>query len=116
MADVDFSHAVLDAYSSNSAYYPMVSSNNLLLKYSALKMLDINATEVTSNMVRTTLTNTPTKVSILFSGSFNTSGTEFYLIDLFATSMSKATWKVSNISFSSGDTYSFIIDIETSGN
>ena len=55
--------------------------------------------------------NTPTKASILYSGSFAGSGTEFYI-----GARNALYWKVSNISFANGDTYSFVIDIEVDGN
>jgi len=44
-----------------------------------------------------------------FQGTFTASGNEFYLG---TSAASNVLWKVSNISFSSGDTYSFYIDME----
>lgn len=108
MADVDFSHAVLDVYAGN----PMNSGSylNFASSQSSGTFVDINGNVVNPNdSYYSIITNTPTKVSILFTGTFTASGTEFYTY--FSTK-----WKVSNISFSSGDTYSFIIDIETEGN
>jgi len=104
MAQVDFSNAVLDVY------------NNMVMTYDQYLQFDKNATlysvnnvQITSGQTKTIITNTPSKVSILFTGAFTASGTEFYFTP-------SKFWRVSNISFSANDTYSFVIDIETSGN
>lgn len=107
MADVDFSNAVLDV---NSSEKPLAESGYLRLRN---YMFYYNGNPVTDTSGSSTIiTDTPTKVSILYTGTFIASGTEFYI----AYSQYSGTFRVSNISFSSGDTYSFIIDIETSGN
>lgn len=111
MADVDFSHAVLDVSPDNPANPPMSYNFYMRIGYEAV-LYDDTAAITTSHSV-SNLTNTPTKVSILFTGVFTSSGTAFYIG---ADTNYRRVWKVSNISFSSGDTYSFIIDIETSGN
>lgn len=110
MAEVDFSHAVLDV---NAGAYPLTQSSYFLLNYSG--ELYSAWPRMIANGSRSIITDTPTKVSILFSGTFNsdagTGSTEFYI-----GYNSILYWRVSNISFSASDTYSFIIDIETSGN
>lgn len=103
MAQVDFSNAVLDANSGK----PMKSGNYLLL--ASTSYLYNSAGNIVSTPTVSVITNTPAKVSILFTGTFNQSGTEVFLGNM-------TLWRASNISFSNGDTYSFIIDIETSGN
>ena len=108
MADVDFSNAVLDVNTS-SGYNPMPQLDYLKLATSSLA----NASgSIISSGTHSIITNTPSKVSILYSGVLGESGTEFYLY----FSGNVKIWKVSNISFSNGDTYSFIIDIEVEGN
>ena len=108
MAQVDFSHAVLDV---NTNAKPLDSANYLNLNFAELRDSSGNQMNQTGNV--SILSNTPAKVSILFTGTFysGSSGTEFYI----GTQVNRF-WKVSNISFSGGDSYSFIIDIETSGN
>ena len=106
MAQVDFSNAVLQPYS--NSYYPMTRSGYLALGSNGA-LLNEYGYAISSTVSKTFLTNTPSKVSILCVGNFTTSGTEFYMgTDLI--------WKISNVSFSNGDTFSFVIDIETSGN
>ena len=115
MADVDFSNAVLDVRSDITPINPMSPSNYLLFDVTAT-LYDSNAGwVVSSGATKTVLSNTSTKVSILFRGTFSTSGTAFYMGDN-SVAAERRPWKVSNISFSSGDTYAFVIDIETSGN
>ena len=104
MADVDFSNAVLDVNGNtkpmtNASYLGMASGGGVLTDGSNI----INA-----NYSLNIIQDTPTKVSLLHTGTFTASGNTCY------TDYQK--WKISNISFSPGDTYSFIIDIETSGN
>lgn len=107
MAQVDFSNAVLDV---NGNMKPMGLSNYLGIRYAELR--DSNGNQLNSGGY-SILTNTPSKVSILYSGTFysGVSGTEFYL-----GTITNRSLKVSNISFGSEDAYSFVIDIETSGN
>lgn len=115
MADVDFSHAVLDVRSDITPINPMSQSTYLLFFVTGTLYDSNSGWVVSSGATRTVLSDTPTKVSILFTGTFSTSGTEFYMGDNSAAA-ERRPWKVSNISYSAGDTYSFIIDIETSGN
>lgn len=106
MAQVDFSKAVLDV---NSTYKPMTENDYMYLKHTNY-LFDANGHYISIPNVSIIL-DTPTKVSVLYAGAFGDSGTEFYL-----GASNNLEWKVSNISFLQGDTYSFIIDIETSGN
>lgn len=105
MAQVDFTNAVLDVYDNTKK--PMTSSNYLGIN-GDVYFYNEQGSIINSNGAKSVILNTPAKVSILFTGSFTASGTSFHT-DL-------SLWKVSNISFSSGDTYAFVIDIETSGN
>lgn len=104
MAVVDFTNAVLDV---NGAEKPLTHSDFMELRH----YFFVNGSQVSAPTFNV-VTNTPTKVSIRYTGTFNSSGTEFYI----AYTTTQGTFKVSNISFSSGDSYDFIIDIEVSGN
>lgn len=104
MAVVDFSNAVLDV----SGYEtPLTHSDYMDLRHNFWH----GSSEISVPTIRV-ITDTPTKVSILYTGTFNASGTEFTI----NYSSTRAAFRVSNISFSAGDTYSFVIDIEVSGN
>ena len=108
MADVDFSNAVLEPVSGQK---PL--TRPLMLGIARTPTLyDAQDTAIVTGQAFSTLENTSTKYSLLFSGTFTASGTEFYIV----YSQNDKVWKVSNISFASGDIYSFVIDIETSGN
>lgn len=101
MAEVDFSNAVLSIVTANpfeSGYMSMMGLNGL--------------TNASGNLVSNDLDNRVTILDkdtlvVTFTGTFNQSGTEFY-INLSVTSSNH--WKISNISFSAGDTYIFKIE------
>lgn len=103
MADVDFSNAVLDV---NGNTKPM-NYGDYLGMASGSGVLTDGSNIINSNYSLNIIQNTPTKVSLLHTGTFTASGNTCYT--------DYQRWKISNISFASGDTYSFIIDIETSG-
>ena len=69
----------------------------------------------------TILTDTPTKYSIQYTGTFSSStpsGLSEFGIYIRQQSYSPAYdfyWKVSNITFSAGDTYSFVVDVDVIG-
>lgn len=107
MAQVDFSNAVLDVYRSEK---PMTHNDYLRLQNHGFFYNGGSVNEQSGSV--SVITNTPTKVSLLYTGTFTASGTEFYI----AYTANAGTFKVSNISFSAGDTYAFVIDIEVSGN
>jgi len=107
MAAVNFDNATLDVNSS-VIYKPMTSSSYLLINESAY-LFDANGSSIVTSPTKGILSNTPSKVSILCSGTFGASGTELYL-DRYRI------WKVTDISFSSGDSYGFVVDIEINGN
>ena len=106
MAQVDFSSAVLDV---NTGKKPITLAYYLFLN-NYQYLLNSSGTPISSSSTKNVVSETSTKTSVLYAGRFDTSGTEFYL-----GNNGNAVWKVSNISFSTGDTYSFVVDIETSG-
>lgn len=111
MAQVDFTNAVLDVNPSSGSK-PMNAGYYLALTYEAV-LYDLNHVRISDSEHLSIITNTPSKVSILYTGVFTASGTVF---NIGYAVFNSIMWKVSNISFSSGDTYSFVIDIEVSGN
>lgn len=114
MAIVDFSNAVLDVYNNNQQK-PLEFSNYLGFNAAFGNMLLDSQGNVLSSATRSIITDTPTKISFLYRGTFNDSGTEFY-IGYGGNTPDRFGWKVSNISFSANDTFAFVIDIEVSGN
>ena len=104
MAQVSFSNAKLEPLYNN------LQSGYLNLEQGYFYQSNQYADPV-ALPTRTTVQNTPSKVSFMYSGTFRNSGTEFYLF----LNNTKA-WRVYNISFNANDTFSFIIDIETIGN
>ena len=111
MAQVDFSNAVLDV--NPNTYQPPMNNNNFMGMSGGAGYLYDQSYNILASGNLSVLLNTPSKVSLLFTGAFGTGGTEFYFGSAY---YNISTWKVSNISFNSGDTYSFVIDIEVSGN
>ena len=104
MAQVDFSNAVLDVNSNNK---PMTNINYMELG-TGNGVLTNGSSVINTNASVSIIQNTPSKVSLLFTGTFTASGNTCYT--------NYQRWKISNISFSSGDSYAFVIDIEVSGN
>lgn len=94
-----------DAKPMNTTYY--MGTNYTGYLYSS------TGTVLTSSGSKQVLLETPTKVSILFTGTFasNVSGTEFYI-----KGRNNNMWRVYNVTFSGNDPYSFILDIDISGN
>lgn len=109
MADVDFSNATMDVFGSAK---PMIYADYLDL-LSGITLRDDTFDVIYSRPTVSVLQNTPTKVSILFTGTMTTSGAKTSFV--IGNASYETPFKVSNISFNNGDTYSFIIDIETSG-
>lgn len=110
MAQVDFSNARIAPYT-GSAIAPSWSRVNptyftYLTLTSSTDIIDANGSRISQATI-TTLKNAQKQFVILYSGTFSASGTEFYIA--YAAGTAVAGWKISNISFSSGDTYVFSI-------
>lgn len=115
MASVDFSNAVLEVspnYGNDTISQSFVGivgglngNNTYIIKWNDSELRTI-ATLVVSN-----ITNTTTKLSYSFIGTFLEGGDHFYI----SSQVNNAPyWKVSNISFSEGDNFAFVIDIDIS--
>lgn len=104
MGKVDFSYAKLDV---NVSKTPLVDANCMNLGVSNT-LYDSAGNSVVTNQSVTTIFVSGSRKTLLFKGTFTTSGSECYTYN--------QTWKISNIYFVRDDTYSFAIDIEAKGN
>lgn len=112
MAEVDFSNARIEpvAYPNPFNGYTTINptgKGNLSLDFTS-DLWDANQNTITSSLSKTRLINEKKQLMFLYQGTFNTSGTEFYIIHYGDYTM--GAWKISNISFNSGDTYVFQIN------
>ena len=105
MAQVDFTNAVLDVNPNAPSGHtnPMEQYPYLGISASDWYFTNAEDSRIVDNVSGQIISSTPAKVSIQFNGTFTASGTEMYRYWM--------SWKISNISFSAGDTYSFIVDI-----
>ena len=108
MSMVNFTNAKIDVVESQGTVVPVYWNNASI---NATTLTDISGNTINSNGICNLIVDEAKKYEYIYSGSFVTSGTEFY-IDANPGSVPKnARWKISNISFQSGDTYSFQIPI-----
>lgn len=99
MAEVDFSNAkIAPAGTKNTTSYAKLNMDNE-------KLFNSSFVQINSNASISMLTNQQKRLAYLYSGTFTASGTEF----LVSRQNSDAYWRISNISFQSGDTYMFKI-------
>ena len=110
MAQVDFSNASLQPAPNK---YPLRYSYNMLLNSGNTCVFKNSQNSVINSDYRVTETSSSlTHKTLVYTGKFIASGTEFYIGELYGSAI--YAWKVSNISFQNGDTYSFAIDIDVS--
>lgn len=115
MAEVDFSNARIEPY----AYTPIGSTHynpvnptyreNVSLNQSTLYSRDFG-TIIAPGAKVTQLVNLQKQLIYLYQGTFTQSGTEFYILNYSGSGYMSTCWRVSNISFNSGDTYTFTIN------
>ena len=108
MAQVDFSNARIEPYDTWGGY-PLKNPTfnaNLGLNYGGgnSNLFNINDQVISSSFTCTQLINQQKQLMYLYQGTFSASGTEFYIKG------DTVVWKVSNISFSNGDTFVFQIN------
>lgn len=104
MAQVNFDNAIITPYTSNPA-----SASHLALyrgDQAYYKCVDINGNSVVSSRTMTLVSESTSGFEVLFTGTFSTSGSEFYIKIYY---MNAFYWRISNISFASGDTFNFKI-------
>ena len=102
MAEVDFSNAIIEPIISGNINSS--SSEYLNLNTSGIK--NSNGTSIVTSNSKTVLINEKKQFLILYQGTFTESGTELYV----SASVYSGWWRIRNISFSSGDTYTFQIN------
>ena len=102
MAQVDFSNAVLRPFDSRHplGYAWTLGFANTGALYST------DGWSITTNHQLRTIAQTQSKISLLYTGQFTSSGTTFCISNY-------TVWQVTNVSFSAGDTYSFVVDVDT---
>lgn len=113
MAQIDFSNAKIEPVSTMKPFsqYKMALgvANNFNTYF---KDADGNNILSVNYLAPTILANTPTRLSLIYSGTLGSSiasGTAFYLG---LSGAANKFWKVSNISFSAGDTFGFQLDFD----
>lgn len=105
MAAVDFSNAHIQPYANN----PIKEQNVAIwIPSNANDITDASGTSVCSAVTKTSSTPDEYTLIYTYNGTFNTSGTEFYLTVHDGSAVKY--WRIYNISFASGDTFSFSIN------
>ena len=115
MATVDFSNAqiswVRDGFTSDSIgdvgiLQLLGNDNNSIFSASTT-----SATSIVDGLVRTRYDIDDTHGYVMFTGTFNTSGTEMVWHNNTIASTAYAYFRITNISFSAGDVFSFKVDV-----
>ena len=101
MAMVDFSNARIEVNSTDTESPTKYANVNLAGGY----LYDASGNVIGGSNI-SQLINQQKQLMYNYQGTFSASGTEFYVVG----NGYQARWKISNISFSSGDTYVFQIN------
>lgn len=114
MAQVDFSNAVLEPYHPNN-YSPtglmdLSQGTSGWRDYCIVNSSGSRITQSGADNVNVVIGNDDRELLVRYWGTFNTSGTELYINCTRNGTDFGQYWKISNISFSPGDTYDFTID------
>ena len=121
MAQVDFSNANIEII---SGAYPLnqfwMSLQSAVSSWGSPKLTNSSdKTVVYSTTSASVLTNTASKFSIRYTGTFGSNtpsgSTEFGICSKNINYTDTMCLKVTNVSFSSGDTYDFIVDVDVLG-
>lgn len=106
MAQVDFSNAVFEPLISSQNINPMGFNYGRLGLRSGNVFTDSSDNSITSSLTVNVVKKTTKEYVLSYIGTFSASGTEFYIKDSTVTKI----WRVSNISFASGDTFTLQIN------
>lgn len=118
MAYVDFSNAHIDV---RGSLKPLHQQHLGLTNYNSppatINFLTLESPweYIATSVASTIVSSTPTKVSYLYTGTFAMAGTSFGIYVKKDSSSYEEFWAITNVSFSAGDTFSFIIDVEITG-
>ena len=106
MAQVDFSNATITHCRDDWEAWLDLARNSYYMR-------DENNQDMATNVSRNVVTSGPLNgFYVTFSGTCVTSGTKIYFTDNWgSTALSYSYFEISNISYSSGDTFDFRIDI-----
>ena len=104
MAEVDFSNATIEPYNS-------IPLENWFASLAGLNPGDFgitnsSGTSIVSSASQTRLVDDYNQIVVKHSGTLNASGTEMYF------NRNGIRWKISNISFASGDTFNFTTEAD----
>ena len=100
MARIDMSNAHIEVWVN-----PLMTVNLSLDQNGDFRSLDSTPVQVSSGSVAE-LTKTKDKLLLRYYGTFTASGTGF---GIYSTTAYNNHWKITNVSFQSGDTYDFTI-------
>lgn len=107
MAQADFTNAVLTPYNNPTYFSPLVNP------YESLNTNFLANPSTTSSIGTGSVNRLNTSQNErydVFSGTFTASGNEFYIAS--ANNVAYIFWKVSNVTFNSGDTFNFQIHVD----
>lgn len=106
MAQIDFSNARIEPYNTN----PVNNNTNYVSLNNAYFSADSGGTTINENVHANIMSATNNRIVIRYYGQMKAgvSGTSF--------AMGSMTWRVSNISYSGGDTYDFTIGCDLTCN
>ena len=104
MAQVDFSNARIEPVVSPNVSTGNATANSYL-NLNSTALVDATDNAIVTNYSSQLLKNEKKEFVYMYTGTFTTSGTVCYIRYVSNVSW----WKISNISFSAGDTYAFSI-------
>lgn len=108
MAQVDFSNAVIQPFNANN--YNPIRRGHVSFDLLGNGVTDVNGTQIVSAFSSSNSDETKDGFLSTMTGTFNTSGTEMYLFN------NEIHWKISNITFNSGDVFLLKVQVEMTTN
>lgn len=106
MAEVDFSNARIEPIGTVNA----TKSAEVSLNIAGGILSDVSGNQISTGYSISRLINAQKQLMYIYQGTFTASGTMFYIQQNVGQSANHSGWKISNISFNSGDTYVFQIN------
>ena len=109
MADVDFSNAKIEPVNNLGGVLYNPTQTSYVSLESDIRLYDNALNTISTSSNPSQLVNEQKQLVVMYNGTFNASGTEFYIVGKSGTTR-VAAWRIYNISFNSGDTYLFQIN------